>query len=65
MCYVNGVHYFSKVKQALPVVTHKSDPHLSPHKCNVKVPVACQAGTEWEGGGSEYWHSSTYLQLRQ
>lgn len=52
MCYANGVHYFSKVKQALHDVTHRSEPHLSPHKCKVKVPIACHAGTEGVGVGS-------------
>ena len=48
MCYANGVHYFSKVKQVLHDVTHKSDPHLSPR---VKVPAAFHAGTEGLGVG--------------
>jgi len=53
MCYANGVHYFSEVKQALHDVTHKSDPNPIPHKCKVKVPVACHAGREGGGGGGE------------
>ena len=53
MCSANGVHYFSKVTQALHDVTHKSDPHLSPHKCKVNVCVACHAvkeGGAWSIG---------------